>query len=239
MTDKPIVGVLCWEGGGTTPRGLDQLESLIGNSTNPKSYDFPVVFRRVPGANIHTILEKPDYEVMKSMAEYANRMVIEEGVRLIVTSCGFNAIFQKELSKRISVPVATSSLIQIPFISSMLNDSQQIAVITANKEHLTDIHFRNVGVTDMRNIIVFGMEECPEWNKIFVAPDEDIDLNKVREEVLNVATSALETYSSIGSFVLECTDLPPFANDIRKRTKLPIFDYFTMVRYLVSAIMNV
>ena len=232
--EKPIIGILCWEEG-TVPRGLVQLESFKGNSTNPDSYDFPVIFSRVPGANIHTILEKPDIDVMKKMVTYGKKM-IEKGVRAIVTSCGFNAIFQKELSKSLTVPVATSSLMQIPFVAATLSPSQSVAVITANKKLLTRAHFRNAGVPDSLNILILGMEECSEWNKIFISPLEDIDLDIIREEVVSVASDAFGKDPSIGAFVLECTDLPPFSQGIKKGTGLPVFDFITMVRYLVAAI---
>jgi len=232
--EKPVIGVLCWEEG-TVPRGLVQLESFKGNSTNPASYDFPVIFSRVPGANIHTILEEPDINIMKKMVTYGEKM-IEKGVRAITTSCGFNAIFQKELSKNLTVPVATSSLMQIPFVATALSSSQTVAVITAKKKRLTKDHFRNAGVSDNLNVLVLGMEECPEWNKIFTSPDEDMDLDVIKEEVIFTASDAIKKNPSIGAFVLECTDLPPFAQGIRERTGLPVFDFITMVRYLVSAI---
>jgi len=232
--EKPIIGILCWEEG-TAPRGLVQLESFKGNSTNPDSYDFPVIFSRVPGANIHTILEKPDIDVMKKMVTYGKKM-IEEGVSAIVTSCGFNAIFQKELSKSLTVPVATSSLMQIPFVAATLSPSQSVAVITANKKLLTRDHFRNAGVPDSLNILILGMEECSEWNKIFISPLEDIDLDIIREEVVSVAGDAFGKDPSIGAFILECTDLPPFSKEIRKRTGIPVFDFITMVRYLVASV---
>ena len=231
--ENPIIGILCWEKG-VSPRGLEQLESFKGNSTNPDSYDFPVIFSHVPGANIHTILEQPDIDVMKKMIIYGKKMV-EEGVSAIVTSCGFNAIFQKELAKSLTVPVATSSLMQIPFVSTTLSPSQSVAVITANKKHLTRAHFRNAGVPDNLNVLILGMEECLEWNKIFISPSEDINLDIIRDEVVSVASDALEKDPSIGAFVLECTDLPPFSQEIRKRTGLPVFDFITMVRYIVAA----
>jgi len=231
--EKPIIGILCWEEG-TSPRGLVQLESFKGNSTNPDSYDFPVIFSHVPGANIHTILEQPNINVMEKMVVYGKKM-IEEGVSAIVTSCGFNAIFQKELSKRFTVPVATSSLMQIPFVATTLSPSQSVAVITANKKRLTRAHFRNAGVPDSLNVLILGMEECSEWNKIFISPFENMDLDIIRDEVLSIVSNALEKYPSIGAFVLECTDLPPFSQEIRKMTGLPVFDFITMVRYLVVA----
>lgn len=56
ISTTPLIGILCWEAG-CSPRGLAQLETLPGNSTNPETFDFAVRYCRVKGANIHTILE--------------------------------------------------------------------------------------------------------------------------------------------------------------------------------------
>ncbi|PKO57810.1 MAG: aspartate/glutamate racemase family protein, partial [Betaproteobacteria bacterium HGW-Betaproteobacteria-18] len=123
-TDIPYIGMLCWESG-HVPRGLVQLESLVGNSTNPASYAYPVRFYHVKGANIHTILENPDREVLGRMIEAAKEMTTS-GIRAITTSCGFNAIFQNELADALDVPVFTSSLLQVPLAQKIIGGSGEV-----------------------------------------------------------------------------------------------------------------
>jgi len=231
---QPHLGILCWEAG-QSPRGLVQLESLKGNSTNPDSYDFPVLFCRVEGANVHTILENPCREVMKRMIDEAKKMV-DQGVRAVTTSCGFNAVFQREFADALEVPVFTSSLLQVPLVFGMLGEGQEMGVITAKKAALKTAHFEAVGITTRMPVKVFGMEECPEWNKIFIAPDEDVDLELIRQEVVTTCTKAVMENPAIGAFILECTDLPPFSEDIRKATRLPVFDFITLAKYVNMAL---
>ncbi|UOD34679.1 aspartate/glutamate racemase family protein [Deferribacteraceae bacterium V6Fe1] len=228
------IGILCWEAG-QSPRGLEQLEYLKGNSTNPETYNFPVMFRRVEGANIHTILENPDHDIMKKMIEEAKEMV-EKGVKAITTSCGFNAIFQREMAEALNVPVFTSSLLQIPFISNMFGKNKTIAVITAKKRALKEEHLHAVGISSDISLSIYGMEECHEWNKIFEAPQEDVNLDIIEKEVIGTALKAINENQNISALVLECTDLPPFAESIRKVTDKPVFDFVTMVNYINSAI---
>lgn len=231
---KPILGILCWEAG-QSPRGLIQLEALKGNSTNPDSYNFPVRFYRVKGANIHTILENPDKTILARMIEAGKDMVLE-GVKAVTTSCGFNAIFQKELSEGIGVPVHTSSLLQVPLVQLMLGSHHDVCIITAKKAALKPEHLAAAGISRTENIHIYGLEDCPQWSRIFETPDEDLDVEKVRLEVVNVALEALCEYPNIGAFVLECTDLPPFAEEIRAKSNLPVFDFITMVQYVYSAL---
>jgi len=229
-TDTSQIGILCWEAG-QAPRGLVQLETLKGNSTNPDSYDYPVRFHRVVGANIQTILENPDRDVLARMIEDARSMV-SQGIKAIVTSCGFNAIFQRELADALDVPVFTSSLLQVPMVLRSLGKGRELAIITAKRAALRKEHFESVGITSEMPVRIFGMEQSPEWNKIFVAPDEDVDLDVIRSEVVGTALDAVKNHPAMGAFVLECTDLPPFAEEIRKETGLPVFDIITLVNYI-------
>lgn len=232
--DKPEIGILCWEAG-QSPRGLVQLEALKGNSTNPDSYNFPVRFYRVKGANIHTILENPDTTVLARMIE-AGKEMVREGVKAVTTSCGFNAIFQKELSEGIGVPVHTSSLLQVPLVQLMLGSHRDVCIITAKKAALKPEHLTAAGISRTENLHIYGLEHCPQWSRIFETPNEDLDVEAVRQEVVGVAMDALREHPHIGAFVLECTDLPPFAEEIRAKSRLPVFDFITLVQYVYSAL---
>ena len=230
---KPLIGILCWEEG-VSPRGLVQLESLKGNSTNPDTFAFPVKYVRVKGANIHTILEKPCRNTLQRMIKAARAME-NEGICAITTSCGFNAVFQRELADSVAIPLFTSSLMQIPLVQAMLGSDQKIGVLTAKKSALTDHHFINAGITNLQTLHIQGLETCPEWNKIFTSPHDDIDMEIVENEIISTACTMMQS-GDIGAFVLECTDLPPFAHKIRQKTGKPVFDFVTLVQYIYSSV---
>jgi len=99
------IGILFWETG-RVPCDLMQLESPVGNSTNPASYDYPVRPHPVRGAKVHTILEDPDPAVLHTMIGDA-RAMLNGGIRAITNSCGFNVIVQHELAAAVLVPVFT------------------------------------------------------------------------------------------------------------------------------------
>lgn len=228
------IAILCWEAG-QLPRGLEQLETLRGNSTNLKSYPFPVRLNRIKGANIHTVLENPSREVLNNMIVESKKM-ISEGIEAITTSCGFNAIFQKELASALDVPVFTSSLLQVPLVHKMLGPDRSVAVITAKKSALKVEHLRAVGISEDIKLNIMGMENSPEWNKIFTAPDDDVDLDVIADEVISTAREAVTRDKDIGAFVLECTDLPPFADQMRKEIHLPVFDFVTLIEFVARSI---
>lgn len=228
------IGILCWEEG-QVPLGLVQLETLVGNSTNPASYDFPVAFKRVQGANVHTILENPDPAVLRTMIADAQAMA-SQGVRAISTSCGFNAIFQQELAQALKVPVFTSSLLQVPMAQQMVGVTGEVAILTANAAALQPAHLAAVGITRTDNLHILGLEQCPEWNRMFAQPDTEISLPVIEKEVLGTAMRALEAHPGIRAFVLECTDLPPYAQALREACGLPVFDFVTMMNYVQASL---
>ncbi len=232
--DVAKIGVLCWEAG-QVPKGLLQLEALPGNSTNPASYNYNVRFHRVSGANVHTILEKPDQAVLRTMIADA-RMMVSQGIKAITTSCGFNAIFQRELATAVGVPVLTSSLLQVPLARKICGPEGDIGIITANASALTLKHLESVGIASMDGLQIIGLEQCTQWNRMFTEPDAEIDLNVIEQEVLSTAFRALDEHPGIRVFVLECTDLPPYSAALRRQSGLPVFDFITMVNYLHSAI---
>jgi hypothetical protein len=228
------IGVLCWETG-QVPKGLMQLETLVGNSTNPASYSYPVRFHPVRGANVHSILENPDPAVLRTMIADAQTMA-SEGIQAITTSCGFNAIFQRELAEAVRVPVFTSSLLQVPFARQIHGPTSEIGILTANAAALRPEHLSSVGITQIDGLHILGLEQCGEWNQIFAEPDVEIDLAVIEREVVGTALRALEKHPGIRAFVLECTDLPPYAATIRRQSGLPVFDFISMVNFLHSSL---
>jgi len=233
QSQTPFLGVLCWERKGC-PKGLEQLESLTGNSTNPLTYPFPVLFEKVTGANYQSILVSPDVRLVSPMLEAAESM-IDRGVKAIITSCCFNAIFQKKLARDLKVPVFTSALLQIPLIRPSLG-GKKLLIITASKQDLKPEHFHAIDVMDMRGIEIYGMEEMPEWSKISRSPDMPLSLEKVEDEVVSVAAVAQQEHPDLGAILLECTDLPPFADTLRKTFNMPVYDLLTMVTLIHESI---
>ena len=234
---KNSMVVFAWEEGKVS-LGLRQLEELPGNSTNPKSYNYPVIFQRIEGATWETVVEKPDPTVLKNMIEQA-KFYDTQGAGAILTSCGFNAVYQKKISREIKTPFYSSSLVQIPFIRSVVGDDREIIVITANKDTLLKEHFNETGTKDLSNIIVYGVNnECEEW-KYINSFETKMDLEKLKDEMIEFSKRISMNHSNAGAILLECTDLPPFSNIFRENTGLPVFDYMTLANYAYSAVNNV
>ncbi len=62
------------------------------------------------------------------------------------------------------------------------------------------------------------------------------DPARLRQDVLEAGERLLGRESNIGAFVLECTNMPPYAAALADRFDLPVFDVVTMVEWLAQAV---
>lgn len=235
VAEKAVFAVLAWEAG-KVPRGLRQLEKLKGNSTNPQSFDFPVVIERIQGACAETIIQHPNRQVLGTMINRA-RELQARGIKGITTSCGFNAVFQKEIASAVKIPFFSSSLLQLPYIRSVYGNDRDIIVITARKANLKPEHFFATGTTDLSHIHIYGMrEESKEWLKMNTYFDAEIDIEILYKDFVKIAEKALCDQPDAAAFLFECTDMPPFSQLVRGVTGLPVFDFVTMTNYFYAAV---
>src|SRR4051794_18491291 len=113
----------------------------IGNAT---SFDFPVRYQVVKGASPDRLVLERDPSLLNPFIAGA-RDLERAGVRAITTSCGFLALFHRELADSVRVPVFSSALLQVPLVHAMLRRDQRVGILTAHSGALTEQHFVGVG----------------------------------------------------------------------------------------------
>src|SRR3954471_17164210 len=81
----------------------------VGNAT---TWPFPTQYRIVKGADPSRIMgREPDPTLLEPCLKPAHD-IEAHGDHAITTSCGFLAVFKRELAAAVSVPVQTSALLQ-------------------------------------------------------------------------------------------------------------------------------
>ncbi len=214
------IGVLCLESYFPKPPG---------HIKNPSSLPFPVLYEMIDGVTVPTLLNNPTPELLEPFVEGARRLEAE-GVRAITGSCGFLALFQKELAAAVSVPVFASSLIQVPLAYQMTGANAPVGVLTADASALTTRHFEGVGAAGIP-VAVKGLEDTSEFAEVILRNIRTrMDTDLIEAEVLNAARSLIQEAPDIRSLVLECTDLPPYASRLQEELRLPVFDLTTLAQ---------
>ncbi len=96
----------------------------------------------------------------------------------------FLSLFQRELAAAVGVPVATSSLMQVPWVQATLPPGQRVGVVTVSAGSLTPAHLEKVGVPV--DTPVAGTEGGREFFRVLIkAEKDDMDVDLARQDVVD------------------------------------------------------
>jgi Asp/Glu/hydantoin racemase len=207
---------------------------IYGDIGNAETFSFPVIYKVVKGASPKRVVFDADPRLLQPFIHAAQELV-EKGAKAISTSCGFLAIFHRELVNALDVPVYTSSLLQVHVAQAVIRADQKVGIITARKQSLTQKHLVGVGIQHYP-LAIIGMEEAEEFSSVFIEGKPELDVKKCRGEMVEAALNLKTFHPDVGAIVLECTNMPPYTDAIRKAMGLPVFDVVTMLNYAHSTI---
>ena len=216
---------------------LDTFTPFIeGDVGNAGSYPFPVRYRTVPGLSVERIFNK-DCAFRDAMLDAA-RELVQQGVKAVTGDCGFMAIYQRYLAEHLEVPVFLSSLLQLPFIGSLLAPNRRIGIITANAPILDSELLEELGVQPPERLVIRGMQDYPRFRSAILDEEGELDSEAVETEMVAAAKGLLESEPTVGALLLECSVMPPYGAAVADATGLPVFDYLTMIEYVHSAVVK-
>ena len=206
---------------------------IKGDIANALTWDFPVQYRIVKGASPDWVVRKKAKGLVDQFI-HAARDLVDHGADALTTNCGFLSLFQNEIKSAVGIPVATSSLLQVPMVNAMLGAKLRTGILTISKEHLTEEHLRCAGVPIDTPI---EGTDGGEFSKKILDDLPDMDFEKCRNEHIESGKKLMREHNDIGAIVLECTNMAPYAADIRKVTQVPVFSIYTLVSWLHSGTM--
>jgi len=202
---------------------------IPGNVANASTYSFPVRYAVADGVTGEKLLYNADESLLGPFVAAARRLEAE-GVKAITGACGFMALFQKEIAASVDIPVFVSSLLQVNFMHRITN--RRVGIICADSSCLKPEHLAGTGVLPDIPLAVAGMEGCEAFNQGIRANIGELDDDGIRDGIVDVATRLVAGHPDIGSILLECSDLPPYAHAVQDATGLPVFDFNTMINHV-------
>lgn len=206
---------------------------LPGDVGNAATWPFPVLYRVVPAASPDRVVRRRAEGLLDAFIA-AGRELVAAGADGIVTNCGFLALFQRELQAALPVPVATSSLMQVPLVQRLLPPGRRAGILTISAAHLSPDHLEAAGVAPDTPV-----EGCPpegEFARVILGDEPEMDVDAARRDLLEAADRLLRRHPEVDAIVLECTNMCPFAADIARRTRLPVFDMVGFVTWFRSGL---
>ncbi len=215
------------------PLGILMLEArfprIPGDMGNATTWPFPVLYRVVKGASPERVVLNGAAGMLEDFVAAA-RELVDQGAEALTTNCGFLALFQRELAERVGVPVATSSLMQVPWVQATLPPGKRVGVITVSAKSLTPRHLEGAGVPLDTPIV--GTEGGREFFRVLILGEkDDMDVDLAAQDILDAGRALVARHSDIGAIVLECTNMPPYAHALREALGLPVFDIYSMITW--------
>ena len=224
-----------WAGGrdgGPARLGILMLQTrfprIAGDIGNPATWPFPVAYRIVAGATPQRVVQERAAGLLDAFCEAAAELVAD-GVAGITTTCGFLSLFQDELARRCGVPVAASSLMQVPVVARMLGADKQVGILTISAETLTAEHLAAAGVPP--GTPVAGTEHGQAFSRAILQDEPTLDVQAAERDILDAGSRLLTENSDVGAIVLECTNMAPYAHALRDALGLPVFDIYSFVSW--------
>ena len=206
-----------------------------GDIGNARSFPFPVRYEVLEGVPAAALTRHEEPAAVDALIRAAQRLE-RSGARIILTSCGLFLRYQERLAAAVKVPVATSSVLLLPFLLALTPPGRKVGVVTADAGTLSPV-LAKTGWNDARRIVIAGMEECPVFRRAILEPSPPftLDAPALQAEVVRVAGQLVRGEPTVGALLLECTNLSPYSRALREAVGLPVFDVIDLARLLHGA----
>ncbi len=192
---------------------------IPGDLGNAATFPFPVLYKVVPGATPDAVVRRGAPDLERSFVAAAEELVAT-GARGIVGNCGFLARFQESLASAVGVPVVSSPLMQVPWVERLLPRGRRAGILTISAESLTPALLEAAGVDP--ETPVEGTDGGAEFSRAILDDRETMDVDLARADVVAAGERLAARRPELGAIVLECTNMSPYAAEIRRATGLPV-----------------
>ncbi len=207
---------------------------IPGDMGNALTWPFPVHYRVVRGASPDIVVRR-DPTALKDAFIEAAKDLVATGADGITTNCGFLIRFQADIAAAVGVPVATSSLMQVAFVNATLPPDKRAGILTISRGTLTPALAAAAGVPADTPIV--GTEGGREFTRVILDDEPEMDVALARQDMLDAAADLVSDRPDIGAIVLECTNMVPFAADIRRLTGLPVYSIYSFVSWFQAGLL--
>jgi len=211
-----------------------------GEISCSETFTYKVHYKCVPGLTFAMCQSgKMPKEVEKTFVREI-KWLLDKGVTAISASCGYMMWFQHIARRHTKIPVVMSSLCILPAVTTFFAKDEEIIIMTANSktmEPMRDLIRKECGVdTEAEHFHIVGCQDIDGFEAVLCG--YKVDFDRVEPGVVKKAIEALKKYPKTRAFVLECTQLPPFADSIRYHTRLPVFDIITACNFVMESVLD-
>jgi hypothetical protein len=201
---------------------------IPGDMGNALTWPFPVLYKVVPGASPRRVVFDKAAGLLAEFLAAAAELV-RLGADGITTTCGFLSLYQREIAAHVGVPVATSSLMQVPLIERLLPPGKRVGVLTISAASLTREHLILAGADPDTPVV--GTDGGREFTRAILNDEERLDATLAERDILDAGDALVAHHPEAGAVLLECTNMVPYARALSEHLRLPVFSIHTFVTW--------
>lgn len=83
--------------------------------------------------------------------------------------------------------------------------------------------------------VIRGLGKEPQF-KVILDDSCEFDNAQIKQVLLGKAEEIVREYPETGAFLLECTEMPPYAYLIQAATQCRVYDFITMLNWVHSGL---
>ena len=210
----------------------ESMNLLPGNVANAATFPFPVLYEVLDGIPARDVMSG-NPEVIDRIIE-AGRQLEKRGVHAIAGACGSFANYQAQAAEAFRVPTFLSVMLQVPWILSGLRSDQKIGIIAAAASALTPAVFEQCAISDPARLVIRQAIDFDSFLEM-ARVDGAFRFETLADDLAAQASAMVAEHPEIAAFVLQCSDLPPFASAVQSACGLPVFDMTSLIGWVAGA----
>lgn len=208
---------------------------IPGDTASDASYGYKVIFRKVSGLTFEKCQNAVLNSEIKAELERAVKDLEKEGVVAITGDCGFLMAYQPFIRALTQTPVVMSSILQAPMLAAANAPDAKFAIFTANSATFdkTKLLTQSGMRVNPDQWIVIGLQDLEGFEA--VALGQLVPAEKVQPGIIACVKKLKLKEPKLSGILLECTELPHYADAIRAETQLPVVDAITIVDFFQNS----
>jgi len=209
-----------------------------GDMNHAGSYAYDAHFRVVPGLTMAMCASgKLTDDIQKKLLEAVEFLAKEKGVKAIAGDRSVMLHFHDLVRSACDCPVSMSPLTQLPAITCGFSKKEKVAIFTLQGDNFGTMMsvFKGFYGSDFdeSRFVVVPAQDIPG-----ILPGPNADMAKAKVGIVAKAKEVMSKDSNVRAILLEATCMPPYSDDLRAATGLPVFDVITACDLLVSGSMD-
>ncbi len=115
-----------------------------------------------------------------------------------------------------------------------MRSGRRVGILTICREALTGAHLDAVGVPE--GTPIWGVGTGCGFQRALLDDDSELDVEQAGQDVVDAAVSFVENRHDLGAILFECTNMPPYARQVREATGLPVFSIESCLHWVAAAL---